>query len=108
MSYLAPEVVKGFWHDSNGVEVREFASYGFEVDIWSLGVTICESWSRTEGPFHLQEGEEELDFRSTIPPRILEMDVEPVIKRIVGGHPVWHLITRVSVYPLSRVGRDNH
>lgn len=101
MSYLAPEVVRGFYLDPVNVEVRKFATYSFEADIWSLGVTICDSWSRRAGLFHLQEGEDHLNFKSAIPSRILQMDVEPVVKQFVDEHPIWHLITRVSVFPLS-------
>ena len=103
MSYLAPEVVKGFYEDQANVEVRKYANYGFEADIWSLGVTICDSWCQSGGLFMLQEGEKDLDHRSAIPFKILQMAVEPVVKQIVDGHPIWHLITRVSIDFLSRV-----
>ena len=97
MAYLSPEVVRGFYLDPVNNEVRRFASYGFEADIWSLGVTICDSWSQCAGLFHLQETEEDLDFKSAIPQKILGMDIEPAVKLVVDGHPIWHLITRVSV-----------
>ena len=101
MAYLAPEVLKGFYEDQANIEVRKYATYGFEADIWSLGVTICDSWCRSEGLFMLQEGEKHLDYRRAIPPKILQMDIRPVVKQIVDGHPIWHLITRVSVHALS-------
>jgi serine/threonine protein kinase len=99
MSFLAPEVVRGFYQDPANVEVRKFANYSFEADIWSLGVTICESWCQSTGLFRLQEGEEDLDYKSAIPNKILYMDVEPAVKEIVKGHPIWHLITLVRVHP---------
>jgi serine/threonine protein kinase len=108
MSYLAPEVLKGFYQDPANVEVRKYANYGFEADIWSLGVTICESWCQSGGLFRLQEGEKDLDHRSAIPSKILQMDVQPVVEQIVDGHPIWHLITRVSIYSLSRADDGNN
>ena len=101
MSYLAPEVVNGFYEDQVNTEVLKYANYGFEADIWSLGVTICESWCQSDGLFRLQEGEKHLDPRSAIPLKILRMDVQPAVKQIVGGHPIWHLITRVSIHSPS-------
>jgi len=101
MAYLAPEVVNGFYEDLVNVEVIKYASCGFETDIWSLGVTICESWSQSDGLFRLQEGEKHLDHKSAIPLKILQMDVQPAVERIVDGHPIWHLITRVSIHTLS-------
>ena len=106
MAYLAPEVVNGFYEDLVNVEVIKYASCGFETDIWSLGVTICESWCQSDGLFRLQEGEKHLDHKSAIPLKILQMDVQPAVERIVDGHPIWHLITRVSIYPLSPM--DGH
>ena len=103
MSYLAPEVVRGFYEDQAHVEVPKYASCGFEADIWSLGVTICDSWSQHGGLFSLQEGEKDLDHKSVIPPKILQMDVQPAVKRIFDGHPIWHLITRVRIHSLSWV-----
>jgi len=100
MSYLAPEVVNGFYEDLVNVEVIKYASCGFETDIWSLGVTICESWSQSDGLFRLQPGERHLDPKSAIPIKILQMDVQPAIEKIVDGHPIWHLITRVSFHIL--------
>ena len=105
MSYLAPEVVKGFYEDQVHVEVSKYATCGFEADIWSLGVTICDSWCQSEGLFRLQEGEKDVDPRSAIPPKILQMDIEPAVKQIVDGHPIWHLITRVSHLLLILDGR---
>lgn len=99
MPFLAPEVIRGFYQDVKHVEVRKYANYGFEADIWSLGVTICESWCQTPGLFRLQEGEEDLDYNSAIPEKILNMEIKPVVKEMVEGHPIWHLITRVSVHP---------
>jgi len=107
MAYLAPEVVKGFYEDQVNVEVRKYANYGFEADIWSLGVTICDSWCQSRGLFMLQGEEKHLDYRSVIPPKILQMDVRPVVKQIVDDHPIWHLITRVSFQTLSRVDGNN-
>jgi len=107
MSYLAPEVLKGFYEDQVNFEVGKYASYGFEADIWSLGVTICESWSQSGGLFGLQEEEKHLDYRSAIPFKILQMDVQPAVKQIVDGHPIWHLITRVSIRPLSWMDGGN-
>jgi len=98
-------VVRGFYLDPVNVEVRKFASYSFEADIWSLGVTICDSWTQRAGLFNLQEGEDHLDFKSAIPSRILQMDVEPVVKQVVDGHPIWHLITRMlDRNPTTRIG----
>lgn len=99
LAYLAPEVVRGFYLDPVNVEVRKYANYGFEADIWSLGVTICESWSHNAVLFGVGEGESDLESK-VIPPKILGMDIEPAVKGIVGGHPIWHLITRVSVQSL--------
>ena len=108
MFYIAPEVLDGFYEDQVNFEVGKYASYGFEADIWSLGVTICESWSQNGELFGLQEGEKHLDYRSAIPLKILQMDVQPAVKRIVDGHPIWHLITRVSIYPLSLTDSGNN
>ena len=108
MSYLAPEVVNGFYEDLVNVEVYKYASCGFESDIWSLGVTICESWSQSYGLFRLQEDEKHLDPKSAIPLKILQMDIQPAVEKIVDGHPIWHLITRVSIHSLSlRDSGDN-
>ena len=107
MAYLAPEVVNGFYEDLVNVEVVKYASCGFESDIWSLGVTICESWCQSDGLFRLQEGEKHLDHKSAIPLKILQMDVQPAVERIVDGHPIWHLITRVSIHSLSRMDGCN-
>lgn len=105
MSYLSPEVVRGFYLDPVNTEVRRFTTHGFEADIWSLGVTICDSWSQCTGLFHLQETEEHLDYKSVIPQKILGMDVDPAVKRVVGGHPIWHLITRMlDRNPVTRIG----
>lgn len=101
MSYLAPEVLKGFYEDAVNVEVRKYANYGFEADIWSLGVTICESWCQSDGLFRLREGEKDMDPRSAIPSKILHLDVPPAVQQIVDGHPIWHLIARVSTHTLS-------
>ena len=101
MAYLAPEVVNGFYEDQVNVEVRKYANYGFEADIWSLGVTICDSWCQSGGLFRIQEGDEDLDHRSAIPSKILRMEVRPAVEQIVDGHPIWHLITRVSIHSLS-------
>ena len=98
LAYLAPEVARGFYHDEVNFDVRGFASYGFEADIWSLGVTICDSWSQSPGLFKIHEGEDHLDCRIAIPSRILQMEVEPVVKQMVGEHPIWHLITRVGIH----------
>ena len=106
MGYLAPEVVNGFYEDQVNVEVRKYASYGFGADIWSLGVTICDSWCQSGGLFRIEEGDEDLDPRSAIPCKILRMDVRPAVEQIVGGHPIWHLITRVSIHALSWVDGD--
>lgn len=97
LAYLAPEVVKGFYMDPINVEVRKYANYGFEADIWSLGVTICESWSPSAGLFSLEEGESHLESKSEVPSKILKLDILPAVKQIVGGHPVWHLIVGVGV-----------
>ena len=101
MSYLAPEVVNGFYEDLVNVEVFKYANCGFESDIWSLGVTICDSWSQSGVLFGLQEGERHLDHKSAIPVKILQMDIRPAVEKIVDGHPIWHLITRVSIHSLS-------
>lgn len=101
MLYFAPEVVNGFYEDAENILVDKFACYGFEADIWSLGVTICDSWRQGEPLFGIKEGDEDQDPNSAIPPKILNTDVEPAVKQIVDGHPIWHLITRVSIYSLS-------
>lgn len=103
LTYLAPEVVEGFYQDSVNVEVFKYANCGFETDIWSLAVTICASWRQCRGLFELEEGEMALDPKSAIPHKILMMDVQPAVERIVDGHPIWHLITRVSIHSLSRM-----
>lgn len=95
--YIAPEVVDGFYEGPENTAVRKFANYGFEADIWSLGVTICDSWRWGKPLFGIEEEEEDQDSESAIPPKILKMDVVPVVKKIVDGHPIWHLITRVSI-----------
>jgi serine/threonine protein kinase len=97
LAYLAPEVVKGFYEGPDYPEVRKYADYSFEADIWSLGVTICESWSPSAGLFSLEEGESCMDSKRVIPRKILEIDIRPAVKRIVQGHPIWHLISMVSV-----------
>ncbi|KAF9648064.1 kinase-like protein [Thelephora ganbajun] len=108
MFYLAPEVVKGFYQDQVNFEVGKYANYGFEADIWSLGVTICDSWCQSRGLFGLQEEEKHLDIRRVVPSKILQMDVQPVVKRIVNSHPIWHLIARVSIHSLSWGGSGNN
>lgn len=100
MAYLAPEVLKGFYEDPVNVEVRKYASYGFEADIWSLGVTICDSWCQSSGLFGIQEGDKDQDPKTAIPLKILEMNIRPAVEQIVDGHPIWHLITRVSAHSL--------
>ena len=101
MLYLAPEVVKGFYEDAANVAVRKYANYGFEADIWSLGVTICDSWRQSKGLFGIQEGDGDQDPNSAIPPKILQMDTKLAVKQIVDDHPIGHLITRVSIHFLS-------
>lgn len=101
MLYLAPEVVKGFYEDAANIAVRKYANYGFEADIWSLGVTICDSWCQSKGLFGIQEGDGDQDPNSAIPPKILQMDTKLAVKQIVDGHPIGHLISRVSIHSLS-------
>ena len=108
MCYLAPEVVNGFYEDPENISVRKYTSYGFEADIWSLGVTICDSWRRGGSLFGIEEDDEDQNADSAIPPKILNMDIEPAVKEVVDGHPIWHLITRVSIHSLSCAdSRDN-
>ena len=97
LTYLAPEVVRGFYQDPINYEVRKYANYSFEADIWSLGVTICESWTPGTSLFGLEEDGSELESKIAIPKKILEMETEPAVKRIVKGHPIWYVINRVSV-----------
>ena len=101
MLYIAPEVVNGFYEDPVNITVRKYASYGFEADIWSLGVTICDSWRRGKPLFGIDKEGEDQDPDSAIPPKILKMDIESAVKEIVDCHPIWHLITRVNIPFLS-------
>ena len=101
MLYIAPEVVNGFYEDAENIAVRKYASCGLEADIWSLGVTICDTWRRGKPLFGIAEGEEDQNPDSAIPPKILYMDIGPAVKEIVDGHPIWHLITRVNTPSLS-------
>lgn len=107
LPYLAPEVLTGFYEGLNNVEVRKYANYGFEADIWSLGVTICESWSHNASLFSVEGGENCLESKAVIPSKILDMDIQPAVEKIVGGHPIWHLIFRVSIQPSHQAGSGN-
>lgn len=100
LAYLAPEVVRGWYEGPEYAEVKKFASYSFEADIWSLGVTICESWSMSDGLFTLKEGESCKESKKIIPRKILESDILSDVKRIVCDHPIWHLIMMVSFHSL--------
>lgn len=108
LGYLAPEVVRGFYEDPEHAEVRRYASCSFEADIWSLGVTICESWSPSIGLFGLEEEESHLEPKRIVPRRILESDILPAVRRIVLEHPIWHLVMKVGVHSFLQADSGNN